>query len=423
MTASVSVGAGQSTVIFNVTTVGVVTLTNAVITATANGTIRQTTLVIKPATVTSVTLNPTVVVGNGDGTGTVLLSGPAGPGGLTISLSSSNPAATVPATLSLGSGQSSATFSVAVNKVTMTTSAVVTATLGSGSQSATLTMEPLGLASLSLSPASVAGGVQATGTITLNGPAPKAGFTVKLLSSLSAVSVPASVTIHADGTNASFKATTTAVVAQKVVTVTAKLDTGVETATLTVMPPALRGLTMSPASVAGGSSATGTVTLTGPAPAGGIKVSLWSGDSAAGVESSVTVPAEKDSENFTVKTGPVATAKAATIQASLNGVSLEATLTLEPPVLTKLKLRPATVAGGKDSTGTVTIGSEAPAGGITIELSSSQGAAIVPGTVTIAAGKTSATFSVKTTALQSKTAATVTAAFGSSTKSATLTIT
>src|SRR5437016_5512924 len=63
--------------------------------------------------------------------------------------------------------------------------------------------------------------------------------------------------------------------------------------------------------------------------------------------------------------------------------------------LSSLALNPTTVTGGNSSTGTVTLGGPAPAGGAQIALSSSNtGVASVPSSVAIPAGTTSATFVV-----------------------------
>ena len=67
--------------------------------------------------------------------------------------------------------------------------------------------------------------------------------------------------------------------------------------------PVLASLTVNPSSVVGGSPSTGTVTLTGPAPAGGALVSLSSSNtSAATVPASVTVAAGATSATFAVTT-------------------------------------------------------------------------------------------------------------------------
>ena len=65
--------------------------------------------------------------------------------------------------------------------------------------------------------------------------------------------------------------------------------------TITVAPrgdrvPTLSSVTLNPMSLVGGNSSTGTVTLSGPAPTGGIVVSLTSDNAAGQVPASVTVP-------------------------------------------------------------------------------------------------------------------------------------
>ncbi len=92
--------------------------------------------------------------------------------------------------------------------------------------------------------------------------------------------------------------------------------------TLTVIPtppptPALQSITVSPGSVAGGSSATGTATLNVAAPAGGAVVSLVSSNTvAATVPASVTVPAGATSTTFTVST----TSQSSTTTVTIGGV-------------------------------------------------------------------------------------------------------
>src|SRR5207245_8997090 len=91
-------------------------------------------------------------------------------------------------------------------------------------------------------------------------------------------------------------------------------------------PPTVSSLTLNPANVFGGQSSTGTVTLTGPAPAGGAQVFLSSNNGAARVPSSVIVPAGASSVTFTVNTSFVLISTSATISASYNGTTRAATL-------------------------------------------------------------------------------------------------
>src|SRR5262249_58138760 len=91
--------------------------------------------------------------------------------------------------------------------------------------------------------------------------------------------VPPSVTVPASATSATFSITTSAVTAAIPVTLTATYN-GSVTATLTVAPLQVIGLTLNPPTVVGGNISVATVTLNGAAPAGGTRVTLTSGNAA-----------------------------------------------------------------------------------------------------------------------------------------------
>jgi uncharacterized repeat protein (TIGR03803 family) len=185
---------------------------------------------------------------------------------------------------------------------------------------------------------------------------------------------------------------------------------------------ALTEVTVSPSAVTGGTSSSCTVTISGPAPAGGFTLELSSSSPSAGVPGSVTIPAGKTSVTFPITTKPVAANTSATITIKAGSVSKTAALTIDAPVLTSVTLSPSAVTGGNSSTGTVTLTGPAPSSGVVVTLSSSSKDATVPGSVTIASGKTTVTFTVKTTSVKSSTTATITVKNGSVTKTATLTI-
>ena len=97
-------------------------------------------------------------------------------------------------------------------------------------------------------------------------------------------------------------------------------------------PAALSALSVSPSSVAGGTSATGTVTLTSGAPAGGATVSLASSHPAiAAVPASAIVAGGATGVAFAAATSAVSVSTAVTITATYAGVSRTATLTVTPP--------------------------------------------------------------------------------------------
>ncbi|MFO1352729.1 MAG: heparinase II/III family protein [Gammaproteobacteria bacterium] len=76
-----------------------------------------------------------------------------------------------------------------------------------------------------------------------------------------------------------------------------------------------------------------------------------------------------------------------------------------------LALVSSTVAGCKTTTGTVTLGAPAPAGGAQIALSDTLAAAITPATITIPAGATSGQFTVSTTPVAAAVTGAITAGY------------
>jgi hypothetical protein len=192
----------------------------------------------------------------------------------------------------------------------------------------------------------------------------------------------------------------------------------------------LSSLSLNPTSVTGGNSSTGTVTLSGAAPAGGATVALSSSNTtAARVPSSVTVAAGATSATFTVSTSAVSASTAVTISATYSGVTRSASLTVTPappppPTLSSLTLRPSSVVGGLEySTGTVTLTGPAPAGGAQVFLSSSNGAAAsVPPSVTVPVGATSASFTVRTYGVLVSTSSDISASYNGTTRTASLSV-
>ena len=412
---------------WTITTAPVTTPTSVTISGMYGGAWRGVTLNVVPLTVSSLTLSPSTVGAGASSIATVTMSGVVASDTL-VSLSSSDPAATVPPTVTVLAGASTAKFAVTTSGAG---TVAITASYGTSSASANLTVNGVSLSTVNLSPNTVVGGVSTTNnTVSLNGPAPAAGAVVTLSSSDPAVAaVPASVTVAAgSSTSPKFTITTTTLTASTPVTITATYNGISRTAVLTVGPAALNTLTLSPATISGGSPTTGnTVSLTGPAPAGGALVTLSSSNPAvAAVPASLTIPAgATTSSAFTITTTAVSGSTTVNITANYAGVSRTATLTVGPLTLTSLVVSPTFTAGGITTTGNqVRLNGPAPAGGMTVNLTSSDPAvASVPATVVIAAGATSANFSIVTTTVTSLATVTVTASTASSTRTATLDIT
>ena len=423
--ASVTVAAGSTTATFTVTTSVVASTTSATITGTYGAT-QTAVLTINAAapSLASVTLNPTSVTGGTSSTGTVTLTGVAPSGGAVVTLSSNSSSAQVPPSVTVAAGATTATFTVTTSVVSSSTSATITGTYGA-TQTAVLTVNPASaaLASVTLNPTSVTGGTSSTGTVTLTAVAPSGGAVVVLASGNTAVAqVPASVTVAAGAMTATFTVTTSAVTTSTNVTVTGTYGTQ-SSATLTVNPPTFSSLSLSPTSLAGGNSSTGTVRLSGPAPTGGIPIPLSSNNTAvAQVPASVTVAAGATTATFTVTTTPITTSTQVVISGTY-GVTRNATLTVNAPTLSSVTRSPSSVVGGNNSTGTVTLNGPAPAGGVVVTLQSNNTVvAQVPVSVSIAAGSRTATFTITTTAVATQTSVTISATYGA-TRTTTLTVT
>jgi len=154
---------------------------------------------------------------------------------------------------------------------------------------------------------------------------------VTLASSSTVASVPASVTIPAKATIATFKVTTKVVTKSTPVEISGTYKGVKAAATLTVKPAALATITVSPSTVTGGSSSTGTVTLTGPAAIGGVKVTLSSSNTGvATLPASATVAAGASTAKFTVRTKAVKTTTTVTISGTYSSVKKTASLTVKP---------------------------------------------------------------------------------------------
>jgi hypothetical protein len=178
---------------------------------------------------------------------------------------------------------------------------------------------------------------------------------------------------------------------------------------------------MNPTAVTGGNSSTGTVTLTGQAPAGGATVTLSDNSASSTTPASVTVAQGATSATFTVTTSQVSAATNVTITAIYSGVTKTATLTVNAPALASVSLNPAEITGSNSTTGTVTLDSPALGTGAVVTLSSNDVNATVPANVTVPAGSTTANFTVNSVSVANAMTATITGTFNGS-KTAALTL-
>lgn len=333
---TVVIAPGQTVGTFVVNTKGVAVTQTMTIRALKPGYFNASATLEVRALSFTLSLDPVTVTGSQSSTGTIqLAAGEVAPaGGVTFSLSSSNPAAaSVPATVLVPAGQSKATFTVTTSAVTTDQNVLITATAAGGAQaSRTLTVQAPGIISLSVQPSTPTGGAVATGTLVLNVAAPSGGLVISLSSSnTSAATVPASVTVPAGQTSASFPVTTYPVASDTSATITATRGSVMKSTTITVKVSVLLSLTLSPNVVRSGDTSLATLTSDQPAPAGGLVVTLTTDrPDLITMPATVLLPAGATSVQFNVVAGNVSRRVAPLITATLNSQSVSARLWIDP---------------------------------------------------------------------------------------------
>jgi hypothetical protein len=349
----------------------------------------------------TVTLSPEdlLLAPGGVGNFTVTIDSPAPPGGLTVTITQTGLSGVIstPASVFIAAGTQSATFQV--NALSAGGPIVVTVTLpasvGGASDSSTVTVAAY---TISLDPASMNLSVGQTGnfTVTLNRPASPAAITVTLTQTgpSGVISIPATVTINAGDTTASFQVT--ALTQGGPVTITASLPPSLnalpDTATVTVGPMSLTAIPTA-LTVPVGGTGTFILNLSIPAPAN-ITVTATSGN--PGV-ATVTPPAAPHFTTGTTSTAAFTVTGVALgtttiycqLPAAYGGGTAQVAITVANYQLTAIPSSLSLIPGG---TGTfvLQLNQPAPAGGATITLASSnpQAATLSVPTITIPGGAT-----------------------------------
>ena len=135
--------------------------------------------------------------------------------------------------------------------------------------------------------------------------------------------------------------------------------------------------------------------------------------SALNLPSSVTIPAGKKELTVSFTAGSVTKDTTVTVTAEYKGKKIIRTLKILSSKIDTLTFDQSTLKGGETVTCTVTIKGTITGTGLVIELKSSHtDLAPVPATITIPAGKTSGTFTIKTKAVTTPTTVAITAETG-----------
>lgn len=186
-----------------------------------------------PATLLAIGPASQDLIGGNSGRASVALVIPAPSGGGVVSLTTDNPSVIqVPASVTIPEGNSATSFAIGTSHITgLPTGGNVFATAGGVTKSIFVNVSadpnaPPLLESMTITPSSVPGGTNATGTVFLSSPAPAGGISLTLATSnFSVARVPGIVTVPGGQTSANFTVTTFAVGNNTAVTITAFFDT------------------------------------------------------------------------------------------------------------------------------------------------------------------------------------------------------
>jgi hypothetical protein len=285
---------------------------------------------ITPSGLSTLTLANTTVHSDQNTTATLTLTDPAPDGGANITFSSNTSKVVVTSPVVIPAGNTSANTTVVVLSTTTPFSANLTASYNGTTKTTTLSVIPLtGLTSLSILPDTVVGGATATGNVTL-GSASASKTVVDLHSSDPSATVPATLTIAKGSTTANFTIKTKSVTSETMPLITASSAGVTKDAMLMVEPIEIQSVAVNPATVIGGNTSNGTVTLLMPPPAA-ISVSLSSSNTTAKVPRTVNVAKGNFVGTFKVTTTKPKSVVDAQIDASYKGSSANTTLTIDPP--------------------------------------------------------------------------------------------
>jgi hypothetical protein len=407
--AIVTVPEGQFSTTFLIPTRRVNVDTPAVLTTRFVGQEASANIIIEKMKMASVTVSPATVKGGAVSTGTVSLNTTAPTGGQVVTLTSNRPSVTVPASVTVPGGAAWVNFPVTTTYNAAQVQATIVGSTNFTSRFGVLTVDPPYVSSVLLNPGILAGGASSSGRVNLDAPAPAGGYVVNVTSNRPAVTVPATVTVPAGATLVNFPVTTVPVPALTQATITATVAGRSRFSVLNVEPPPLTAHSISPSGVLGGLSAVGTVTIQSAAPSPGVVVTIISNRAAVQAPATVTIPTGATSASYILTTSQTQVPVAATVYAQFYNRSRFATLTVNPPAIISHTASPATVTGGVNTTGTVTIDNPAPPGGLTATLTSNRPQVTVPATVTIPAGATSVNYPISTAPVASQVQATLVA--------------
>jgi hypothetical protein len=338
---SVTIPAGKSSASTTVHTSTVSSATAATLTASYNGQQVAAALTVVPPLLSSFSISPSPTTGGNIATGKVVATA-AQPSQTAVSLaivSGASAIASMPSTVHIQQGGTNVSFQIVTAAVTTSTAVTVSATVGPDTLLATFNVVPNTTtqgtpSSISFLANPLLGSDSTTGVVNLV-KAVSTATTVNLAvqSGASAISsLPATVTVPANATSASFPITTASVGSNTPVQIAASTSAGSATATLTVEAPAPVTVQFLTSPVIGGNSTQVRVIMQQIVLAATtVNLSVTGGASAVkSIPASVSVSPGHNTVVFTLSTNAVSAATTVSIKASANGGSATGSETVNP---------------------------------------------------------------------------------------------
>lgn len=374
--------------------------------------------------------------------GQLTLSAAAPAGGLVVQLTSSAPnVIPAPAPVTVAAGATSAALRLPCLPPTQSQSVTITATAAGGSASGTVTILAPVLTSIALKPnqaridSVLSVTTSFTAAVSLLGPAPLGGVIVTLLNSdATVIGIPATVTIPAGRTGASFDVrllravprstgftiTATGLGSTRMIADTVRAPAPVR---LVVAANGAIGAFIPTADLAGGRTATARVIVSQPAPSEGLLVALTSDNARITVPTTIRVPPGDTIGEALVPIPTVSAAERVRLSAASGEVTVTRDLTINAAGVSSINFEPRRVIGGETAHATVSLSSTARGGPVEVRLVSSDPAVVVvPPRVSIPDGTAAVSFPLTTSGSTREVAVRITALVGELRTEATLTV-
>ena len=234
--AMVHIPAGSTSAFFVIGSTPVQNRVLVSITATAGTLTKSKSITVNPAALLSLKLQVASMTGGAVQQGAVMLTGAAPSGGLSVALSSTNPAIHVPAEIFIPAGATSGVFAIQAAVVAIKSSGLMVAQLGTLKKSTSLSVIPPVISAIVASRGTVIGGDVIDVTVHITGPAPTGGTSVMLTSGNVALTVPTSVVVPAGQTSVVFTASSKQVSKTTSVKVSGKVTLTSKSSYVTVLP-------------------------------------------------------------------------------------------------------------------------------------------------------------------------------------------